>query len=614
MALGVSSDGKWLAAGDHVGGLAIYDLEKRLEFARPSTRIDAAPWSRVCLAFSPREPLLAYGVAQEGGAGDQLFSVRLWSGTSRSDVGELRLTAECAGLAFSGDGERLATATAGDPAEVAVWNVREQRKLVSWTAPRLVRGFPGWPLTVDSQLRLAACCSGRLLRVVDLETGKTLWTKETPGYFVASAFSPDGKVLVTSSAYADAAIRRWDAATGTELAALEGHRSCVYDMIFWPDGQRLASASSDQTIRIWDLTSLRTITTLRGHQDEVWRVALLPDNASLVSGGKDGTVRLWALGKKGGDLSCTRLPDPVSTWCFSADGRIVYTVDDSGNVVRRQGGNYGESQALFRVPPGVEVQPVGSRQFSPDGRLLAASTTNGVVQVWDLQRGSVAHELAVGGETVFPVAFLGLGTNLVVANAADHTLHRWNLPQRREEESWTAMRRLSAVAFSPDERWCLMVGYQGDTLLRDMRNRQQQSVKLTIGTTESVAFSPDGRLVAAADWWSVARLWEAATLRDVAVFRRFLLGAHSLAFSPDGLRLAVTSSGQETAKLWDVESHQELLTLASGESRFIQARFSPNGNVLGAVSMEGHLHLWRAPSWAEIEAVEKEGVAYLEEH
>jgi hypothetical protein len=58
-------------------------------------------------------------------------------------------------------------------------------------------------------------------------------------------------------------------------------------------------------------------------------------------------------------------------------------------------------------------------------------------------------------------------------------------------------------------------------------------------------------------------------------------------------------------KLWSVESQQELLTLESRESRFVQGAFSRGGNYLGALSMEGYVHLWRAPSWEEIEAAEK---------
>jgi WD40 repeat protein len=55
-----------------------------------------------------------------------------------------------------------------------------------------------------------------------------------------------------------------------------------------------------------------------------------------------------------------------------------------------------------------------------------------------------------------------------------------------------------------------------------------------------------------------------------------------------------------------VESHREVLTLESEQSRFVFSAFSPDGNVLGSLSMEGFLHLWRAPTWAEIEAIEKD--------
>jgi len=118
-------------------------------------------------------------------------------------------------------------------------------------------------------------------------------------------------------------------------------------------------------------------------------------------------------------------------------------------------------------------------------------------------------------------------------------------------------------------------------------------------------FSPDGRLFASAFWSSIARLWNTATLTEVATLGRFLSGAHSVAFTPDGKRLAVSSTGTETIKLWSTESYQEVLTLESEESRFVFSEFSPDGNILGALSMEGFLHLWRVPSWAEIEAEEK---------
>ncbi len=57
-------------------------------------------------------------------------------------------------------------------------------------------------------------------------------------------------------------------------------------------------------------------------------------------------------------------------------------------------------------------------------------------------------------------------------------------------------------------------------------------------------------------------------------------------------------------KLWDTASYQELLTLEGQGSGFYWTAFSPDGNVLGAMNRAGTLHLWRAPSLAEIDAAE----------
>jgi len=117
---------------------------------------------------------------------------------------------------------------------------------------------------------------------------------------------------------------------------------------------------------------------------------------------------------------------------------------------------------------------------------------------------------------------------------------------------------------------------------------------------EDVAVSLDGTLLAGASAFGFAKLWEARTLREIATLSGFLLGVHSVAFSPDGKRLATGSSGQEAVKLWDLRGYQELLTLEGEGSMFWPIAFSPDGDALAAMNDQGALHLWRAPSWKEI--------------
>jgi WD40 repeat protein len=127
---------------------------------------------------------------------------------------------------------------------------------------------------------------------------------------------------------------------------------------------------------------------------------------------------------------------------------------------------------------------------------------------------------------------------------------------------------------------------------------------LEIKDARSSRISPDGKFVAVASQLGYVRLWDLATLRPAATLGSFLIGAHSVSFSPDGTRLMAGGDGDEAIKIWDVDSRQELLNLESSTDVFWRPRFSPDGNVLGSLQQDGLLHLWRAPSLPEIDAAE----------
>src|SRR4051812_47605366 len=105
------------------------------------------------------------------------------------------------------------------------------------------------------------------LRVWELPSGKeVLSTTDTEG---ALAFSPDSKSLATAC---KRVVRVLDVASGKEIMTGKGHTFDYYgipQVVFSPDGQRLASASLDETVKVWDLASGRELMTLKGHTSQV---------------------------------------------------------------------------------------------------------------------------------------------------------------------------------------------------------------------------------------------------------------------------------------------------------------------------------------------------------
>ncbi len=76
----------------------------------------------------------------------------------------------------------------------------------------------------------------------------------------------------------------------------------------------------------------------------------------------------------------------------------------------------------------------------------------------------------------------------------------------------------------------------------------------------SVAWSPDGKRLATGSDDQTAKVWDAASGKELLTLRGHAGSVYSVAWSPDGKRLA-TGSWDKTAKVWDAASGQELLTL-----------------------------------------------------
>jgi len=319
-----------------------------------------------------------------------------------------------------------------------------------------------------------------------------------------------------------------------------------------------------------------------------------------VSGCKDGTVCFW-------DTSVTHARQPriilsgsFVRWRFAPVSQSVLIFNKEGQLSRWSGSDFQQKDAILET---------GANNYggliSQNGRFLAVGSTNGILRVWDVSRRVLCHQLsaATTGE-VYPISFLADGNKLLTGSASDHVIHEWDLMTDVEIQSWQAP--ADSVDASPDERYCLAIG-DGDGLLRNLAGKSSTNFRLDVLEAAETCYSPDGKLIAFGSDLGYARVFDTVTWRPVTTLGGFLLAVHGVAFSSDGQRLLTCSDGAEALKLWATDSWQDLLTLeGQGEGHFMGGGvgFSRDGNVVGWLSSDGDLYLWRAPSWAEINAAE----------
>ena len=602
--LACSADGQWLAIGGlGKDGLTLWDLAAR----QVSIRL-AQNEEDVHLAFSPSAPLLAYVSGLQQGNGDINYGLHVWDARSRRGIADIDLQADgCAGLAMAADGQTLVTSTfSGITNYLTLWRMPTGQKLATFPTSGTIFGPMATSFATTPDLSMAAF--GTLdygFQVLDLHTGRTLWgAPPRSGFYMALAFSPDGKTLATAEGFNESDIRLWDVASGKQTGRLIGHGAWVNSLAFWPDGKTLASSSADQTIRTWDLASLTTLEVLRGHRFGVWRVALLPDGKTLVSGCKDGTVCLWDTHPSQRRQPVTTVPVKVSNWCFAPDSLSVITLDFHGQVSRWTVDGLPASEPIMDLGTNFDLVFYNNSQFSQDGTLLANGSLNGTIRVWDLVHHTLLRQFTNTSDIVVPIKFQAGGSQLLTASKVGYEIHLWDLTEGRELQNWPSIHADDTLADSRDEHQCLEVEKNGKLYFRNLQNRTLAETNLDFKGVYNAAYSSNGKRFAVASTYGYARVWDTTAWREVATLNGFLSGVSSVVFSPDDLRLATGSGKQQALSLWDTTSWQNVFTLAAQGAGFFSTDFSQDGNAIASLNADRNLQIWHAPSWAEIEQAE----------
>jgi WD40 repeat protein len=252
---------------------------------------------------------------------------------------------------------------------------------------------------------------------------------------------------------------------------------------------------------------------------------------------------------------------------------------------------------------GLYPYSVESLAYSPDGSIIATADESAGVRLWDAETEEEIRLMEVADGTVFDLAFTPDGTKIVAGDGV-YNVWVWDVETGENLARIEGAENLIAsVDVSPDSASFAAASWDGNVRVYDFDAMATGSERLTLehdtnGSAYSVAYSPDGSMIATGGYGKVI-LWDADSGQQLATLTIDKSpdgygNVWSLGFSPDGSLLAVglDYNGPAPIMIWDVAAQQEITRLQGHESTVLNMEFSPGGTLLASASGDGSVRFW----------------------
>ena len=493
---------------------------------------------------------------------------------------------------------------------------------------------------------LAAVDEQGTIHVWDTVTGKERTLRPENPRLAGLALSPDGRHLASLNhdPSGRAAVQLWDVTSGKALYAVAADQEYLMTVVFAPHGKTLATAGW-RGIRFWDVATGRERSRSQGEGSETEKIAFSGDArtlATLVRHG--GTVHLWDV------ATGMRKPEPLGHTCrpygtsFSPDGRRLATGGGLDGTIHIW--DLTTARSLVRIHRNQWVRDIA---FSADGRSLYSTWLDDNLWISDADSGERQHvikledperpdtrqsaismRLSADGKKLVAFSYYypkknGAGRRYqeTLITAWDpitrKQLFRRRLPGMDSRGVLSPDARLLAMPYPHDQKRLVEAQLMGAPVTQHIRleNLATGELMLTFpafeGQTLPLAFSPDGRLLAANHFSSkrrqdgaqeiTLRLWEVATTRELLSLPSAT--QYRAAFSVDGRLLALTTpppkrpprtftEAPDTQEIliYDLVAGRDLQRFKGFDAEVNWLAFAPDGRHLISGMADSTLLIW----------------------
>lgn len=548
--LAYSPDSRYLAINYSDEFVHIWDItsRKKIFTILPADHLYGTVPKPRSIAFSPTRSLIAVGTDAN--------QIAVWDYVRGEKVATLFDSDQVWTTAFFPDGKYLLSSSYG---QTQIWRTADWSLLY-----RIGQGGKSAAISPDGRF-VGMAGPKNTVSVWDIQT-----LKEVPHRFEMEQIEGANPPAITVIQFSPDS--RW-------IAVGDGYPAGV-----WTDPRSPLGGQ----IKIWDVLLGQEVSEMR-HSDEITHLVFSPDNKYLVSAGKDNKVILWDPAQ-GVQLRTIGENFPAQALAITSDSKSLIVVQRD-NLVRKLELATGEMLGYLVS----ETSRLTQALLFPDNRRIALSNAQGDTQLWEFAgdaSAEAAQQFSVG-TTVTDLAYSPDGQKLLIASW-NKVVTLWDVQKSRTLNQVEFSDPPQAAVYSPNGEWAAAASQEGEVKIWPPDNAAKARVLTSLTRVGSLVFSPNSKILAISEgiWptegWLFPRpdstesasvqLWRPAGRTPYARLEHSGW-VNTLAFSPDS-RLILTGSDDKIVRLWDLSTNQEKYRIIH-DFRVNLVAISPDGQ-LGA--------------------------------
>jgi len=489
-------------------------------------------------------------------------SVKLWRLGERSPLRE-----------FEGLTSTRSLAVSPDKANFAIGDAEGRLKLcdlksgtVEFSTHPHFRAINSIAFSNDGTL-IATASQDRRALLFDAKTGEPVGTPaKTPDSLVHVSFLNANSSYLTIDS--EEKIKIWSRDQRNPVDEISCQVGVRHAASHFGDDYQLALACSDRTVRIVEARKGEEKAML-GNRTDRWSLAFSPDGGRLAVGGYR-SIDLINLPSEEKTDSVESLPGPVIDLNFGDHGLL------------------GSAYGIGEYAVDVWLTDPLAKQYSLTKKFPSAATFWGIHSVRLSPTGSIVYAGSGGRYAHPPASWVTI----------------WDMAANKQAELTLVTDYIRALELSNNGRYIAAdVRENEHSFLWQVRVWDKESdhalvmeTPLILGEIYDIAFSPSGDRFATAREDGKVRIWNLKTKALETVINAHASDVLCLAYSSQGL--LATGGLDQTVKLWDLNTFRQVGEHQNFSAQVNDVRFSPDGNILAAVSGDhsgqGELHIWSA--------------------